>query len=733
MTPTSKKIQTSFLNFQRSLAEHHVREALGHLDAMAAVCAAPWQMREEIENIRQSYSLLSDYAINGYEDPQRASVIADIYNRMRRVATAIIRHCEIPESPRQYFGILRFEQMQPDSSIAKIIDRYSGQYAELARSSFFGKKPDKTAATEADATARRLFNLVWTSYPLSGEDSAAIFEAAVKSQDLPDHFRLLLVSAVTLGILEYFDEEKLILLSRIYLSGARQVSMRALVGLLLGMWRHRDSLTGRRFIEAFATVKDSPDWSEDLRMAYMELVRTRDTERISRKLRDEIIPEMMKMRPEILKNMPSIEDAEEMMSLEENPEWAEMLDKSGLTEKLRELNDLQSDGSDVMMSTFAPLKGFSFFNDPANWFLPFFTEQSDVAAVLDDTAADIAEIIRASTAICDSDKYSIVLSLQQIPSANRRMMLSQFKLQDVNLAELRSSELNPEATDRKSMVNKYVQDLYRFFNLYRRKNEFPNPFASPINLAAVGLLADTLRNTDTLSLVGEFYFRRGYYRESLDVFSIIRESQTPSAELLQKIGYCHQQTANIDEAIKAYEQSRMLRPDSLWTLRRLAQCYRLADNNEAALECYREIERQKPDDINVATNLGHCLLSLGNAEEALKYYFKAEYLSANPSKVLRPIAWSLFLTGDYDRSADYYGRILASGPDATDYLNAGHLHMALKRYREALNFYRLSLENSPRSGRDEFLKNLAADRTNLLKAGVDNQMIDIVADAVIAS
>ena len=54
-------------------------------------------------------------------------------------------------------------------------------------------------------------------------------------------------------------------------------------------------------------------------------------------------------------------------------------------------------------------------------------------------------------------------------------------------------------------------------------------------------------------------------------------------------------------------------------------------------------------------------------------------------------------------------------------------------YREALNFYRLSLENSPRSGRDEFLKNLAADRPSLLKAGVDNQMIDIVADAVIAS
>ena len=34
-------------------------------------------------------------------------------------------------------------------------------------------------------------------------------------------------------------------------------------------------------------------------------------------------------------------------ALEENPEWQEMLDKSGITDKLKELTDLQMEGADV--------------------------------------------------------------------------------------------------------------------------------------------------------------------------------------------------------------------------------------------------------------------------------------------------------------------------------------------------------------------------------------------------
>mgnify|MGYP000523739298 FL=1 len=57
-------------------------------------------------------------------------------------------------------------------------------------------------------------------------------------------------------------------------------------------------------------------------------------------MREEIIPEMMK-NPKL--NLEGLdEDAED-----HNPEWEEWIDRSGITDKLRELGELQMSGADV--------------------------------------------------------------------------------------------------------------------------------------------------------------------------------------------------------------------------------------------------------------------------------------------------------------------------------------------------------------------------------------------------
>ena len=63
---------------------------------------------------------------------------------------------------------------------------------------------------------------------------------------------------------------------------------------------------------------------------------------------------------------------------EENPEWSEILEQSGIADKLQELTELQMEGADVYMSTFSMLKSFPFFNETAHWFLHFDPEFSAV-------------------------------------------------------------------------------------------------------------------------------------------------------------------------------------------------------------------------------------------------------------------------------------------------------------------------------------------------------------------
>lgn len=78
-------------------------------------------------------------------------------------------------------------------------------------------------------------------------------------------------------------------------------------------------------------------------------------------MQNEVIPEMMKLRPDIMRKFKDIRnDDEDIMSMEENPEWEELLNGSGLRDSLKEFGELQMEGSDVMMSTFSHLKSFPF-------------------------------------------------------------------------------------------------------------------------------------------------------------------------------------------------------------------------------------------------------------------------------------------------------------------------------------------------------------------------------------
>ena len=94
-------------------------------------------------------------------------------------------------------------------------------------------------------------------------------------------------------------------------------------------------------------------------------------------MREEIIPQMLKTQHLINPDM-KIEDIEDLEEF--NPEWKKSLDMAN--EKIRELGELQMEGADTYMGTFAQLKTFPFFQQAAHWFYPFSTQISEVASIL---------------------------------------------------------------------------------------------------------------------------------------------------------------------------------------------------------------------------------------------------------------------------------------------------------------------------------------------------------------
>lgn len=717
------------------LREGRVESALSLLDNPAEGLPVLRPFRDRLRRLREQYGYMADFVMRGLPDPQLGESVNELAVSILGVADEMRRALLAADAPTLCYSMVRTAEVTPMRSLAEMADDCRSLSSRLALASL-AEDPGRASADltrRAEAVAKEMFNRLWITHPLPAADAEA-FNGLLSDGSLPVSVKALAVSGLTLGLMEWYDERRLTLLADAYASpeSPAPVSVRALCGLLLGLWLYRERPRSRALRLRLESLAEGERWASDVRMVNMQMVRARDTERLTRKFRDELLPDMMRLRPEIerLGRMnPDLDPA----AMEENPEWAELLDKSGLSERLKEMQEIQEEGGDILMATFSQLKSFPFFHDPSNWFLPFTADHSAL-----DQSSDllpILELLGGSAPFCDSDRYSMALSLSQIPPEQRRMVDAQLKMQRDQIDAMRASSLQGADPGREALTVGYVRDLYRFVKLFRRKSEFKDPFALGLNLPGLPELSDVFDDADTLRLIGEFYFKRRYWEDAFGIFRRLDLLITPEAGIYQKMGHSLQSLGRLTEALDYYERADMLDHTSRWTRRRLAALYRALGRYDKALRYYKELEAESPDaasDVSLALSIGFCLVKLRRFDEALQVLFKAEYLGADSPKALRSIAWCTLLGGDYDRCRAYTERVFAKGdltPD--DYLNAGHLEMLTGHPSEAAERYAESIAAREFSV-DAFVEALRRDFEPLpALAALDPLPLGIVTDRAI--
>jgi tetratricopeptide (TPR) repeat protein len=186
----------------------------------------------------------------------------------------------------------------------------------------------------------------------------------------------------------------------------------------------------------------------------------------------------------------------------------------------------------------------------------------------------------------------------------------------------------------------------------------------------------------------------------------------------------------LEEALDSYLKAELLNSNNSWTIKKLAYCYRALKQYQEALSYYRKAERLNPDNLSVQLSIGHCYLELKNYPEALKHYFKVEYLTNNKERAWRPIAWCSFLCGKYEQALDYFKKIIDSNPNAIDYLNAGHVCLAIGNNKEALELYKSAMAENENSF-EKFAESFVVDIPDLLNAGVKADDIPIILDSLV--
>lgn len=191
-----------------------------------------------------------------------------------------------------------------------------------------------TLRQKAEQAENELFVRIWNNYPASEWDYSALEEGLTPAR-FPNETVVLIIAALTLNILHRYDEKKLDMLLTVYsASEEEEIRQRALCSalILLFIYRKRVNLSPAltAHIEA---LKEEERFSRDVRNIFLQLIKSRETERISRKFTEELLPEMMKLSPSLYNKINPADIDPESDSSRSQPRMAELLEQSGIADK----------------------------------------------------------------------------------------------------------------------------------------------------------------------------------------------------------------------------------------------------------------------------------------------------------------------------------------------------------------------------------------------------------------
>lgn len=679
------------------LDERHLGEALELLQELANVLG-DWKLLDEVADVNSAYGLLLYYMEQGNNDPareqQHTNFIATCYNIAEKAAQTE-RALVTGTSAR----------MRSISEILKDMENL-----ELKN---ITSEPCEEDANKHVELYTELFNASYDSF-LWNDEAAAQAQEVIDSALIAENDKVLMTSGLFINCLQAFDARKIIFFADNYSTAtSSMLRIRMLVAVAFTLYTYRNRLFAYPVITSkLKDLCNNPRFTTDMQNLQKLIIESLSTHEVDRKMREEIIPAMLKshnFNPEKF----GIDSLEEIS--ESNPEW------KNFEQQVGKLAELEAAGADIYYSTFSTLKRYPFFNNAANWLYPFEENHPGIPKQIRKTGLKgIANALLKSDVLCDSDKYSFCMLTTQMTDGQVNMIISQLpEMGGYDTAIAQTSE---------STCRNYLRNLFRFFYLYSGKSKPANPFETDMSLLDCNELAEAFKDKTEINKISAYAIKKGKYDMAISFLLLSETKGFADSEVYQELGFCYQKKKSYFDAIAAYEKANALSGDSKWTLQHLAQTNRIVGNYKDALNYYRLLETAKGEDAKIAFRCGECLVHLESYDDAMHEFFKAEYLNPDMTAATRAIAWCSILTDDIKQARKYYDKLLLKEEQGEDLLNAGHAAWIDGDTKAAVELYSRAYAELKR---EEFLKRMQSDKEILKTHGISNYDITFMSDIVI--
>lgn len=661
------------------LKERNLSAAITELEAFLSV--HPHQVNSDrLHAVHTDYQLMADYWKRGFKDPQLPSLYQTLLQRMYVLCANISKRYSIGHSSFLSSVYLRIHMTARDWSPQNIREELETFVSETAMLELEPENKREARRKELYQQHQHqmniLFDYICTSDIWTNGQASAMEEILI-SPTIDTNDQQLIISAVMLSALEYFDMAKFQTMVHVYERATdERVRQRALIGWVLTIDSQLAVSIYPEMIPMVEKLLEDERCCQELVELQKQIIFCINAEQDTRTIQKEIMPDLLKNQ-QFRMTRSGIEEMEEdpMEDILHPGEQERRLEQ--MEESFQRMLNMQKQGSDIYFGGFSQMKRFSFFNELSNWFVPFYVNHPSVSEVMDKAGQNrFLRVMMDKGPFCNSDKYSFVLAFQQVLDRIPQNMREMLDRGEASINEMVAEELNSTAYIRRI----YLQDLYRFFRLFPQRAEFVNPFST--DNARYLFIADPVFTKTHLepsfNEVAAFLLKQKRTREAARVLNNFGEARR-DFQFWMMAGYLAQHHTNGTETpvkgcddLQCYKKALEMQPGNERALVGYGKALFMRGMYAEALDTYNQLVAIRPEKKSYRLNRAVSMTNLGQYTGALQDLYRLNYESPENQNVNRVLAWTLVCEGKYESAEKIYGQLLKDDTQADDLLNYGY-------------------------------------------------------------
>lgn len=630
----------------------HVNKTLEGLYGMVLqdMRSLPLAESGEIQQLEETYKYLTYYYKEGTDDPKRSEILRGIGTSLMQLLRANAAHIEEEERPNdtrcETVQRLKIYQLNAEK-IVHLIDELSEEVSKREQS-FFDK-------------VDQLFDYLWATPRLPKSVSERL-QYSLEVTQLPPLVAQSVVSALFVGSMEYFDEQKISLLLAFAKGHHDPIVRGAAMAALLVLGRRHQAELSTLHPDLVAEVETFLLSREELLLELLKVVQiSYKTTENHKTYEEKIVPELKNISDKFRQSMSGTsslssqiaELQKKAIDKEHFEEMEELMAK--VPDQLKMLQDAEQDTAYHLVTG---LKGFAFFSKMSHWFLRFDEQYPDLDQANVEVFTRILPFMSQGRRMISADMYSYAL----VP-AWREVVRGM----EADILEQSMPDATPlPAPTEVDGARELLFSAYRFYQLSSHRHTLVSPFArSPYLLDGAFLSRRGLLSEEWLLKLATMMVGFGQYDAAGRTYErVVADYLTNTAEVWRGMSVASIMRNDHEGALQQLQKAVELEGPTAITASKIAELLIKLGRRGEAIK-WLETSEEQVESYRLPLLRAELLYQTGRNEEAMKAAYKAHYLSdGKNAKSLSIIVELLLLSSKAQAAKELLERTTNSGEGA---------------------------------------------------------------------